>query len=106
MAKNVTMTPDEVIEKLQPIQDPELRMSIVDLGLIYDVNIDDNDIVTVTYTLTTPACPLGPMITAQIQDVLMDVEGVRDVETELTFTPLWDPRTMASDEIKMQLGIW
>jgi metal-sulfur cluster biosynthetic enzyme len=106
MAKNVTITPDEVIEKLQPIQDPELRMSIVDLGLIYDVNIDDNDIITVTYTLTTPACPLGPMITAQIQDVLMDVDGVRDVETELTFSPLWDPRTMASDEIKMQLGIW
>ena len=106
MAKNVTLTPDEIIEKLQPIQDPELRMSIVDLGLIYDVNVDDNDIVTVTYTLTTPACPLGPMITAQIQDVLMDIEGVRDVETEVTFTPLWDPRTMASDEIKMQLGIW
>jgi metal-sulfur cluster biosynthetic enzyme len=106
MAKNVTLSPDEIVEKLQPIQDPELRMSIVDLGLIYDVNIDDNDIITVTYTLTTPACPLGPMITAQIQDVLMDVEGVRDVETELTFSPLWDPRTMASDEIKMQLGIW
>lgn len=106
MPKSLTITPEEIIEKLQPIQDPELRMSIVDLGLIYDVNIDDNDIVTVTFTLTTPACPLGPLIIAQMQDALMDIEGVRDVECDVTFTPPWDPRTMASDEIKMQLGIW
>jgi len=106
MPKNVTVSSDEIIEILRPIQDPELRMSIVDLGLIYDVRVDDDDIVTVTYTLTTPACPLGPLITGQIQDALMDVEGVRDVEVELTFSPLWDPRTMASDDIKMQLGIW
>ena len=106
MPKNVTMTADEIIDKLQPIQDPELHMSIVDLGLIYDVNVDDNDVVTVTFTLTTPACPLGPLIIAQIQDAMMSIEGVRDVETEITFTPPWDPRTMASDDIKMQLGIW
>jgi metal-sulfur cluster biosynthetic enzyme len=106
MTKNATITPDEIMEKLKPIQDPELRMSIVDLGLIYDVNIDDDDIITVTFTLTTPACPLGPLLIAQIQDALMDLPGVRDVETEITFTPPWDPRTMASDDIKMQLGIW
>ncbi|HEY4684705.1 MAG TPA: metal-sulfur cluster assembly factor [Dehalococcoidia bacterium] len=106
MPKNVKTTSEEIIEILRPIQDPELRMSIVDLGLIYDVEINDDDIVTVTYTLTTPACPLGPLITAQIQDALMDVEGVRDVEVELTFSPLWDPRTMASDDVKMMLGIW
>ena len=88
MPKSLTLTPDEIIEILQPIQDPELRMSIVDLGLIYDVNVDDNDIVTVTFTLTTPACPLGPVIIAQIQDALMSVDGVRDVETDLTFTAI------------------
>jgi metal-sulfur cluster biosynthetic enzyme len=104
MPKNITISPDEIIEKLQPIQDPELRMSIVDLGLIYDVNVDDNDIITVTFTLTTPAC-LGTADNLQIQDALMMVDGVRDVETG-PFTPPWDPRTMASDEIKMQLGIW
>jgi metal-sulfur cluster biosynthetic enzyme len=106
MAKNVTITPDEVIEKLQPIQDPELRMSIVDLGLIYDVQINDENIVNVLFTLTTPACPLGPVLVAQIEYAVMEIEGVKDVTTELTFTPRWDPRTMASDEIKMQLGIW
>lgn len=106
MPKNVTLSPEEIMERLKPIQDPELRMSIVDLGLIYDVRVDENDVVHVTYTLTTPACPLGPLLTAQIQDALMDIEGVRDVEVELTFSPPWDPRIMASDDVKMMLGIW
>src|SRR3990172_9068097 len=106
MPKNVTVSSDEIIEILRPIQDPELHMGIVDLGLIYDVRVDDDDILTVTLTLTTPACPLGPLLIAQIQDALMDLPGVRDVEVEITFTPPWDPRTMASDDIKMQLGIW
>ena len=106
MTKEATLSPDDVMERLKPIQDPELHMGIVDLGLIYDVQIDDDNIVDVTFTLTTPACPLGPMLIAQIQDAVMDVEGVRDVNVNLTFSPPWDPRTMASDEIKMQLGIW
>ena len=94
------------MDKLKPIQDPEIHLGIVDLGLIYDVRVDDDDIIDVTLTLTTPACPLGPLLIAQIQDALMDEPGIRDVNVELTFTPPWDPRTMASDEIKMQLGIW
>jgi metal-sulfur cluster biosynthetic enzyme len=106
MTKEATISPDDVIERLKPVQDPELRMGIVDLGLIYDVKIDEDNIVDVLFTLTTPACPLGPMLIAQIQDAVMDMEGVRDVNVEITFSPPWDPRTMASDEIKMQLGIW
>ncbi len=100
-----------VYAALDEVKDPcmqaaGLDLSIVDLGLIYDVRVDDDDIIDVTLTLTTPACPLGPLLIAQIQDALMDEPGVRDVNVELTFTPPWDPRTMASDEIKMQLGIW
>lgn len=106
MAQSTKLSPDDIIEQLKPIQDPEIHLGIVDLGLIYDVRVDDDNIVDVTFTLTTPACPLGPMLTAQIQDAVMDIEGVRDVNVELTFSPPWDPRTMASDEIKMQLGIW
>ena len=106
MTRQSTITPDEIIEKLKPIQDPEIHLGIVDLGLIYDVRVDDDDIIDVTMTLTTPACPLGPLIIAQIQDALMDEPGIRDVNVELTFSPPWDPRTMANDEIKMQLGIW
>ena len=94
-----------VREALQNVFDPELRMSIMELGLVYDVDVDDGT-VKVTYTLTTPACPLGPVIDGQIQDVLMDLPGVKEVVPQLTFSPPWDPRTMASDEVKMQLGIW
>jgi metal-sulfur cluster biosynthetic enzyme len=100
------ITPEEIMERLVPIKDPEIMLSIVDLGLVYDVQINNEGIVDVTITLTTPACPLGPMLIAQIQDALMEAPGVKDVNVELTFTPPWDPRTMASDEIKMQLGIW
>ncbi len=94
-----------VREALKDVIDPELRLSIVDLGLVYDVDVEDGK-VKVVYTLTTPACPLGPVIDQQIQDVLGDLPGVADVVSEIVFTPPWDPRTMASDEIKMQLGIW
>ncbi len=94
-----------VREALQNVFDPELRMSIMELGLVYDVDVKDGA-VKVTYTLTSPACPLGPVIDGQIQDVLLDLPGVKDVVTEMTLTPPWDPRTMASDDVKMQLGIW
>ena len=94
-----------VREALQGVFDPELHMSIMELGLIYDVAISDGT-VNVVYTLTSPGCPLGPVIDGQIQDVLMDLPGVKDVISQLTFSPPWDPRTMASDEVKMQLGIW
>jgi metal-sulfur cluster biosynthetic enzyme len=103
---NATISSEELMQALIPVQDPELRMSIVDLGLVYDARIDKDGMVDVTITLTTPACPLGPLLIGQIQDTLMDLPGVKDVNVELTFHPPWDPRTMASDEIKMQLGIW
>jgi len=94
-----------VREALKNVIDPELRLSIVDLGLVYEVDVSDST-VKVIYTLTTPACPLGPVIDEQIQDVLGDLPGVQEVVSEIVFSPPWDPRTMASDEIKMQLGIW
>jgi metal-sulfur cluster biosynthetic enzyme len=94
-----------VMEKLKDVVDPELRMSIVEMGLIYDVEVE-GDRVKVTYTLTTPGCPLAPIIDGQIQDALMDIPGVRYVDPVLTFSPPWDPRTMASEDVKMALGIW
>jgi metal-sulfur cluster biosynthetic enzyme len=94
-----------VMEKLKDVFDPELQMSVVELGLIYDVEVE-GDTVKVIYTLTTPGCPLAPIIDGQIQDALMDIPGVRYVDAVLTFSPPWDPRTMASDDVKMALGIW
>ena len=98
---------DELImERLKDVFDPEIHMSIVELGLVYDVSVEDDGTVEVLYTLTSPGCPLGPIIDGQIQDVLVDLPGVKRVNGKLTFSPPWDPRTMASDDVKMQLGIW
>ncbi len=94
-----------VRERLKDVMDPELQMSIMELGLVYDVDVADSK-VKVTYTLTSPACPLGPVIDGQIQSAVMDMPGVKEVDTEMTMTPPWDPRIHASDDVKMQLGIW
>ncbi len=99
-------TAEQIMEALEPVQDPELHLGIVDLGLVYDVDVTKDGIVNVLMTLTTPACPIGPLLVGMIQDTLMDLPGVKDVDVELTFAPPWDPRTMASDEIKMMLGVW
>lgn len=99
------LTEELVREKLVDVIDPELRMSIMELGLVYEVDIDDG-VVKILYTLTTPACPLGPVISGQMENLVMDLPGVNQVTPELTFSPPWDPKTMASDDVKMQLGIW
>ena len=100
------LSEDLIMERLKDVFDPEIHMSIVELGLVYGVNVADDGEVEVTYTLTSPGCPLGPVIDGQIQDVLIDLPGVKRVVGKLTFSPPWDPRTMASDDVKMQLGIW
>ena len=93
-------------EVLREIEDPELRMSIVDLGLVYHVDIDGDGLVTIDLTLTTPACPIGPMLQGQAYHMLTQLDGVEDVEVNLVWDPPWDPATMASEEVRMQLGIW
>ena len=73
----------ELWEILKQVQDPELHMSVVDLGLIYEVMIDDDGLVTIDLTLTSPGCPVGPMIQGQAYHLLTQVEGVEDVEVNL-----------------------
>jgi metal-sulfur cluster biosynthetic enzyme len=99
-------TTDQIWEVLKTVQDPELHMSVVELGLIYDVVIEDDGTVTVDMTLTSPACPVGPLLQGMIYHKATDVEGVEDVEVNLVWSPPWDPREMASEEVKMALGIW
>lgn len=99
-------TTDELWTAVQGVEDPEIRMSIVDLGLIYDLTIDDEGEVTVEMTLTSPACPVGPMLQGQIYHVLSQVDGVEDVEVNLVWEPPWDPKEMATEEVKMMMGIW
>ena len=92
-----------VLEALREVYDPELHYNIVDLGLVYDVGIKDGDI-RVLMTLTPPACPIGPMITEQIQETLGLMPGVKDVDVEFTFDPPWGP-DMMTDEARADLGI-
>ena len=99
-------TVEELREAVRQVEDPEMRMSIVDLGLVYGIDIDDGGMVTVSLTLTTPACPVGPMLQSQTYQVLTQMDGVEDVEVNLVWDPPWDPKTMASEEVKMMLGIW
>ena len=98
----------EIMRALKAVYDPELGISIVDLGLVYGVNtIEDEGKVLIDMTLTTPACPLGPMIKTQAHAVLTsNFDAIRDVDMNLVWTPRWDPRTMASEEAKAELGIW
>ena len=95
-----------VMERLKDVFDPEIHLSIVELGLVYGVEVQDDGEVVVTYTLTSPGCPLGAVIDGQIQDVLIDLPGVKRVVNKLTFSPPWDPKTMASDVAKDAMGIW
>ena len=95
-------TKDDVIEALRQVEDPELGMDIVDLGLLYDVEIEGGN-VKVIHTLTSMGCPVGPMIQEDIDRVAREVPGVEDVDVELTFDPPWTPDKM-SDDAKFILG--
>ena len=98
------VTEDVVIEALREVYDPELHYNIYDLGLVYDITINDSKSVHILMTLTTPACPIGPMVTEQIQETLGLVPGVKDVDIEWTFDPQWGV-DMMSDEARADLGI-
>jgi metal-sulfur cluster biosynthetic enzyme len=95
-------TKEDVVEALRQVEDPELGMDIVDLGLLYDVEVVGPR-VKVTHTLTSMGCPVGPMIQEDIDRVAREVPGVEDVDVELTFDPPWTPDKM-SDDAKFILG--
>ncbi len=95
---------EQILEALRNVHDPELGINIVDLGLVYGVDIQ-GDTVHVDYTLTTMGCPIGPMIEAEIKAFLAPIEGIDQVETELVLRPPWSP-DMMSDEAKAALGFF
>jgi len=93
----------EIIDKLRTIPDPELGISIVDLGLIYGIEIQTAGKVCIKMTLTTMGCPLFSLISQPIKKGLGELAGVKEVEVELTFDPPWTPEKM-SEQAKIQLG--
>ena len=101
------LTKEAVLESLKPIVDPEIRLGIVDLGLIYDVLVEnEGKKLEVKMTLTTPMCPYGPMLVGQVQDVINTMPGVEEGKVILVWNPPWDPRTMATDDVKDKLNLW
>ncbi len=103
MAEN-RITKEKVMEALKNVIDYEIGIDVVRLGLIYDLQIRDNNKVYIKMTLTTPMCPLGPMIISDVERTVKELEGVEDVEVELTFDPPWTPEMM-DPELRKAMGI-
>lgn len=97
-----SLTRERVLESLKNVFDPELGINIVDLGLVYEVEISEGS-VHIEYTLTTMGCPIGPLIEQQMQQLLSSVDGVETVDAEMVIRPAWSPEMM-SEEAKAALG--
>ena len=96
------LTEEDVYEVLEEVIDPELGLDFVSLGLVYDVNIEGSEIY-VTFTLTTPACPIGPQVSEQMREFVGDLPGVTAVHPKMVFDPPWSPEMMTEDA-KFALG--
>jgi metal-sulfur cluster biosynthetic enzyme len=95
-------TVDDVQDALTNVIDPELGLDFVELGLIYTVEVEGGD-VFVTFSLTSPGCPIGPQVSEQIEEFVSELDGVTGVYPKMTFTPPWTP-DMMSEEAKFALG--
>ena len=98
-------TEQSVLEALKHVVDPELGINIVDLGLVYEVQVTPGGDVDIRYTLTTMGCPIGPLIEDQMRAFLAAVPGIGEVRPEMVLRPAWSP-DMMSDEAKAALGFF
>lgn len=98
----VMVSEDAVTDALTNVIDPELGLDFVELGLVYGVEIDGGT-VNITFTLTTPACPIGPQVSEQMQEFVGELEGVESVVPNMVFSPPWSPERM-SEDAKFALG--
>jgi FeS assembly SUF system protein len=96
---------DLIIEGLRDVYDPEIPVNIYDLGLIYNIDIDDTNKANIIMTLTSPGCPVADMLVEDVRQAALAVENVTDVEVELTFDPVWD-KSMMSEEARLELGFF
>jgi len=95
----------EVIKKLQTCFDPEIPVNIYDLGLIYEVNIDDENNVQILMTLTTPACPVAGTLPGEVEALVAELQEVKSVVVELVWDPPWNPEMM-SEAAKLELNMF
>ncbi|WP_353663073.1 metal-sulfur cluster assembly factor [Hydrogenimonas sp. SS33] len=98
-----TVTKEQVYDAIRKVVDPEVGFNLVEMGLIYDVIIDENNNVKVVMTLSTRGCPLHQMLTQWVKDAVKEVPGVNDVDVEVVWEPAWNI-SMAEDNVKKALG--
>lgn len=96
-------TESRIISVLKSVYDPEIPVNIYDLGLIYEINMDEDKVANITMTLTAPNCPMADMIVEEVKYKVAGTKGVKDCNVNLTFDPPWD-RDMMTDEAKLELG--
>ena len=96
---------DEIIKAIQTVYDPEIPINIWEVGLIYEVNVDDDGKAHVLMTLTSPNCPVAESLPNEVKDVVAAVEGVTSSEVEITWDPPWDPEMM-SEAAQLELGFY
>jgi FeS assembly SUF system protein len=95
---------ERVVDALKTVYDPEIPVNIYDLGLIYNISIDDECVVTIDMTLTAPGCPVAQTFPGIVENAVKSVEGVKDSIVELVWDPPWD-QDMMSEEAKLELGM-
>jgi len=95
---------EKIITELKTVYDPEIPVNIYEIGLIYKLTIDDDFMVHIVMTLTTPNCPVAESLPAEVREKIKALDGVKDVDLELTFEPPWDME-MLSEEAKLELGL-
>jgi FeS assembly SUF system protein len=105
MSENNDPRIDHIIEALKEVYDPEIPVNIYDLGLVYSIDVDENNRAEVVMTLTAPGCPVADIIVQDVYEKTMAVDGVDDVFVDLTFEPAWD-KSMMSEEAKLELGFF
>jgi metal-sulfur cluster biosynthetic enzyme len=98
------VTEDQLRRSLRGVKDPELNLNIVDLGLVYDIAVDDAGAVEVKMTLTSPGCPSGPEIMTDVEQAIRGVDGVTDVQIELVWEPYWTPERI-DPRVRAFLGL-
>ena len=96
---------DLIIERLKDVYDPEIPVNIYDLGLVYNVDVDEKNNANIIMTLTSPGCPVADMLVEDVKEAALGVENVVDANIELTFDPPWD-KSMMSEEARLELGFF
>ncbi len=94
---------DRIITRLKGIYDPEIPVNIYDLGLVYNISVDDNYVAHILMTLTAPNCPVAESLPEEVKDKIAAIDGLKDAEVEITFDPPWD-QDMMSEEAQLDLG--